>query len=192
MHLKLSKHEIIDLIKAWLAISIAFAIVLKTDTFFSTNFIYNILLAALTVGVGFLLHELAHKIVALHYKCIAEFKSFDFMLVIAILISFLGFVFAAPGAVFIQGNVDRKKNGKISLAGPLTNIILALIFLSLSIISITFIKQISDYGFRINAWLALFNMLPFLSLDGAKVFRWNKVVYTIFLIISIILLIISF
>lgn len=33
------------------------------------------------------------------------------------------------------------------------------------------------YGFLINTWLALFNMIPVGILDGAKVLKWNKNVY---------------
>jgi len=29
-------------------------------------------------------------------------------------------------------------------------------------------------GAYINTWLALFNLIPFGPLDGAKIFRWNK------------------
>ena len=44
----------------------------------------------------------------------------------------VGFVFVAPGAVYIHGNyIKNSENGKISLAGPATNIILALLFLSI-------------------------------------------------------------
>ena len=60
--MKFSKVEVRDLMKAWIAISIAFGIVLRSGTFLN-----SFLLAGITVGVGFLLHELAHKVVAQHY-----------------------------------------------------------------------------------------------------------------------------
>jgi Zn-dependent protease len=40
-------------------------------------------------------------------------------------------------------------------------------------------------GFIINSWLALFNMIPFWQFDGAKVFKWNKPVYLLIVIISL-------
>ena len=55
--------EIRDLIKAWVAISIAFAIVMRSSSL-GLNFYYGFIIASLTVGTGFLLHELGHKIVA--------------------------------------------------------------------------------------------------------------------------------
>jgi len=46
-----------------------------------------------------------------------------------LLFSLFGFIIAAPGAVFIRGMITRERNGKISLAGPMTNIVLAILFL---------------------------------------------------------------
>ncbi|MBI2662905.1 hypothetical protein HYX15_00020 [Candidatus Woesearchaeota archaeon] len=182
--MKFSRTEIIDLVKAWIAISIAFGIVLRGEF----GFIESFILSGLTVGIGFLLHELAHKIVAQRYKCWAEFRSFDQMLLLAILMSFFGFVFAAPGAVFIRGNVTTSKNGKISVAGPITNIILAIFFYLLLQFSSGYLNIISIYGLRINALLALFNMIPVWNFDGAKVFPWNKTVYFTVVIIAFILM----
>jgi Zn-dependent protease len=51
------------------------------------------------------------------------------MLLLALGMSFLGFVFAAPGAVHIKGYINKMQNGIFSLAGPLMNLILALVFL---------------------------------------------------------------
>jgi len=171
-----SEREIRDLIKAWIAISIAFAMVMRG--FANLSFFQAFIVAAVAVGAGFLLHELGHKLVAQRYGCFAEFRSFDQMLILAILMSFFGFVFAAPGAVMISGPVGKRRNGIISAAGPVVNIILALSFLLLFYMSLGgFLSIIAFYGFFINSWLALFNMVPLWNFDGAKVLRWNKKVY---------------
>ena len=99
------------------------------------------------------------------------------MLYLAVGLAFLvGFIFAAPGAVMIHGMITRKENGIISLAGPLVNYILAMIFLGLLSLfpNFSFIFQI---GFFINLWLGLFNMIPFGNFDGIKIFNWNKVIW---------------
>jgi len=174
--MKFSKVEIRDLVKAWVAISIAFGIVLR-----SGNFLDSFLLAGITVGVGFLLHELAHKVVAQHYGYWAEFRSYDKMLLLAIVFSFFGFVLAAPGAVVFKGyKYTKEKIGKIGVAGPVTNIVLALLFLLVP-------GVLGEYGFRINSWLALFNMIPVGFFDGAKVFKWNKFVYVTVTLVAFIL-----
>ncbi|MDP3765349.1 MAG: hypothetical protein Q8R04_02450 [Nanoarchaeota archaeon] len=172
-----SETELKDLIKAWLAISTAFAIALSTSIF-SFDFYSKFVIASLTVGIGFLLHEIGHKIVGQRYGCVAEFRSFDNMLLLAIAMSFFGVIFAAPGAVMISGRVNKIKNGKISAAGPIVNLVLALIFLVFIFIQLPkLFKDIAYYGFLINSWLALFNMIPFWLFDGHKILKWNKLAY---------------
>lgn len=172
-----SETEIKDLIKAWIAISLAFAILLS-ESIFSSDFYLKFIIASLTVGTGFLLHELGHKVLAQRYGCFAEFRSFDNMLLIAVAMSFFGFIFAAPGAVMISGRVNKRKNGRISAAGPVVNLILALVFLALSFLRLpNLLKSITYYGFYINSWLALFNMIPFGLFDGSKILKWSKLAY---------------
>ncbi len=173
--------ELRDLAKAWSAVSLAFAIVLIGFSF-SLKFLLGVLLAGFTVGTAFLLHELGHKVVAQRYGCFAEFRSFDQMLLLCILMSFFGFVFAAPGAVMIAGNVSRERNGRISAAGPLVNIILAMMFLAAYLVMPSLVFK---YGAIINAWLAIFNMIPFWMFDGAKVWRWNKAVFAAMVAVSV-------
>ena len=184
-----SKKEIIDLIKSWLAISLAFAILFTADIGINLQFFYALIFSAITAGFGFLLHELAHKVVAQRYGCFAEFRSFDQMLVLAIVMSFFGVVFAAPGAVFITGPVGKRRNGIISAAGPITNIILALIFLLLGL-SLPG-NPILKYGFIINSWLALFNMIPFGNFDGAKIWLGNKIIYITIVMVSLIFMLLQ-
>jgi Zn-dependent protease len=185
MRIQFSKIELQDLGKAWLFISIAFGIVLAEGVL-GVSLFRSFILAALTVGTGFLLQELGHKIVAQRYGCFAEFRADNFMLFLAVLTSFLGIVFAAPGAVMIAGHISKERNGKISIAGPLVNIVLALIFLSLSFFIIEgFLGELFMFGFMVNSWLALFNMIPLWVLDGKKVLDWNKGVYVITLAITI-------
>ena len=173
-----SETELRDLLKAWLVISVAFALLFSKNVF-AAGFYIRLAAAAVTVGTSFLLHELGHKIVAQKYGCLAEFRSFDSMLLLALVMSYaFHFVFAAPGAVMISGRVTKQRNGRISAAGPLVNLALALGFLVLSAASPSkIIGDVAAYGFSVNAWLALFNMIPFGLFDGAKIWRWNKLVY---------------
>src|SRR3990167_8731879 len=185
-----SRTEIIDIAKAWVVISAAFAIVLTRDNLFSAQLFFNFLLSGLTVGIGFLFHELSHKVIAQRYGAIAEFRAFDYMLLLALAMSFLGFVFAAPGAVMIAGgHINIRRNGLISVAGPITNLALALIFLAVKSLDLSSsINLIGQYGFFINSWLALFNMIPFWNFDGKKVFIWNKTVWISIVAIAVVFL----
>lgn len=186
--MKFSRREILDLIKAWLVISLAFAILYIPDI--NNAYVVVFVICLFTAGLGFLLHELAHKFVAQRYGFFAEFFSFDFMLAIALIGSLFGFIFAAPGAVFIHGNISKKKNGIISLAGPIMNILLAIIFFAM--LKINLFSEFSNIGFRINSYLALFNMFPIFMLDGQKVWSWNKGIFFIVIGISAILVFLQF
>lgn len=186
-----SRRELIDIIKAWIAISLAFAILLG-GSILSFNFITFYMIASLSVGLGFIAHEMSHKIIAQKYGCQAEFRAWDQMLILAVIMAFFGFVIAAPGAVMISGPVGRRRNGKISAAGAIANLIVASIFLSLLLINVGGVLLIiARYGFMINTWLALFNMIPFWMFDGRKVLQWNKAVYFTIVVISIIFLILN-
>jgi len=142
--------------------------------------------ALLIVSTAFVLHEMGHKLVAQKYGCWAEYRMYPRGLLLALIISFFGVVFAAPGAVYIAGNVDSERNGKISLAGPGVNVLISLGALPLLFLP-GFIGLIGFYLGYINIFLALFNMLPFPPLDGSKIFMWSKKVYVFALIGMIVL-----
>lgn len=179
MKIYFSKEELKDLGKAWIAITVAFALVLPR--FYDTTLVaspFFLIISGITVGFGFLFHEMGHKFVAQRYGCFAEFRSFDFMLVLAFFMALIfGIVFAAPGAVMIRGYVNNERNGKISVAGPLVNLLLAVGFLFMIPFSSGFINTLASVGFFINSFLALFNLIPFGNFDGAKVYRWSKSVW---------------
>ena len=184
---KFSKIEVRDLFKAWLIISLAFGIVLSGGVF-GWALLETIILSAITVGIAFLLHEMGHKYFAQKYGCFAEFRADNYMLFLAMITSFFGIVFAAPGAVIILGRVTKAKYGKIALAGPMMNVILALVFIVLSFAySGEFYSKVISLGLLVNLWLAVFNMLPFWILDGKKIYTWNRQVYFSVLIFIILL-----
>jgi Zn-dependent protease len=131
----------------------------------------HITMALIGVGAAFIFHEMAHKYTAQRYGCWAEYRMWDTGLIIAFFsVVVFGFVFAAPGAVYInpgyQG-ITRRQNGIISVSGAVANLALAVIFLLIGF----------RFGVIINAWLALFNMLPFPPLDGFKVRAWDTKVW---------------
>lgn len=186
-----SETELKDLAKAWILISAAFAVLLSKSVF-SGEFYLKFIIASLSVGVGFILHELGHKIVAQRYGCFAEFRSFDAMLVLALVMSFFGFIFAAPGAVMISGKVSKSKNGRISAAGPIVNIMLAAVFFAMIFAPLPkLFKDVSYYGFIINSWLGLFNMIPFWLFDGYKVLKWNKLAYSLIVAAAVALMLLQ-
>ncbi|MFA5050175.1 MAG: site-2 protease family protein [Candidatus Micrarchaeia archaeon] len=140
-----------------------------------------------TIGVGFVLHELSHKAVAVYYGASARFVMWPQGLAFMLLTSLFGFIFAAPGAVYIYAkSITNKQNGIISIAGPAINLLLSFAFIFFQTLSKSqfgfgfdhfYGLNIWLFGAYINALLAAFNLLPIGPLDGAKVFRWSKLIW---------------
>jgi Zn-dependent protease len=180
-----SRKEVRDIIVAWAALALAFTIARQGGIFgaaalLGVSIFNSYFIAFVAVGSGFVLHELMHKFTAERYGYWAEFRMWFMGIVLALITSTAGFIFAAPGATYIQGyNVSDRQNGIISLAGPVTNVVIAIIFLLVSQVGNGILGQIGGVGFTVNLFLAAFNMLPVMPLDGAKVFHWNKVIWAV-------------
>ena len=177
--IRFSGKEMQDLAVAWLALGFAFAVLFggRQAILRDPEILAIVLpLSMITAGLGFLLHELAHKVTAIRFGQIAEFRADYGMLFLAVMSALAGFLFAAPGAVYHQGRATLRENGLIALAGPLTNVALGMIFLPVLWISsgsAGLIEQAANYGVRINFLLAGFNMIPFGPLDGNTVKEWS-------------------
>jgi len=182
--LRFSGTEVRDLIRAWVLTSVAFAIFfirtgfIPADGLTWNGFVIVFFVALLTAGVGFIVHELCHKIAAHHFRVQGEFVANGTMLFVSIFFAFMGFLFAAPGAVHILGHISKRENGIISAAGPASNMVLTLVFLPLALLPVgPFLQLIGVFGVWINAILGAFNLIPFLGLDGSKILAWHKIVY---------------
>ena len=183
-----TRNEIRDLIIAFIVISIAFAI---SNVGLNVHGFISILpIVMVGAGIGCLLHEVGQKYVAMKYGYQAEFKAWPLGLVIALATAFIGWVFAAPGSTQVYSdNVSDEMNGKISIAGPMANMALAVIFIAIA--TLTLIYLISTVGFSVNSFLATFNLLPLYSLDGTKVLKWNIKYWIIIFAIAVIMLLTS-
>ncbi|QLG50811.1 metalloprotease [Natrinema halophilum] len=186
--LTFSDRELRDLAVAWVILSVAFALLFVPIQSGGSiaDFIRWVVLSLFTVGVAFLLHEIAHKVVAIEHGQIAEFRADYQMLFLAIMGALVGFLFAAPGAVYHRGRVTQRENALIALAGPVTNLLLAVLFLPLVIFPEP-LRTIGNMGVWINLFLAAFNMIPFGPLDGKSVFDWHKGIFALIFVPSVVL-----
>jgi Zn-dependent protease len=173
----MEQKEFFQIAVSWLTISVAFAILISGGFFDLFYFAEALAISLVAVGTGFIFHELSHRNVAKHFGAHAEYRFWTTGLIFAVVSAFLGFLFAAPGAVYIYGgNIDRSRNGKIAAAGPVANIIMGFLFFSLLIFlrPAGILLKILFYTSYINFFLAFFNLLPIFILDGKKVFIWDQ------------------
>ncbi|TFG57411.1 MAG: hypothetical protein E4H30_00515 [Methanomassiliicoccus sp.] len=179
--------EIVQILISVVVLTVAFTIVLlggvlgDIGSFTTLNWLFALGVSAVVSVCGFLLHELAHKFVAQRYGAWAEYRMYPTGLLMALVFSFLGFIFAAPGAVYIQGRITKKQNGLISVAGPATNVVFGSVFILLWLAFPDMDPW--SYAFRLigllSLFLAVFNLLPFGPLDGKKVLDWNPVAWIV-------------
>jgi Zn-dependent protease len=191
---RFSTTELRDLGIAWITLGVAFTVLLARPQLEAAlrgavtelgAVGETFLLSMVTVGVGFLLHELAHKVVAIRFGQVAEFRADFTMLGLALLGIIIGILFTAPGAVVHRGRISNREHGLIAVAGPVTNIALALLFVVPALVLTGFPGRVARFGLLINALLAGFNMIPFGPLDGRTVLDWHRGVYAVVAVPSI-------
>lgn len=196
---RFSGTELRDILISVVVLSLAFTIMYR-DNDFVTGFLWRYGDGAVYAGlfgmslalvtVSFLFHELGHKFMAQKAGLWSEYRMYPMGLVLALLMSMIGFLFAAPGAVCIAGNMSKETNGKVSIAGPMVNIALAAITL---VCCMTFNGSwvvVPCYLLAsLNAFLAVFNLIPVHPLDGSKVMAWNRGKWALAMAIAVVELI---
>ena len=183
IRIKSSKTEILHLFIATLLVT-AVGLSLNSYRHISWQFLAIFISA-------FLIHEFAHKFLAQYYGSWAEFRAQMYGLIVTAIsaVPFMPFKFIAPGAVMV-GLSDRNRFGRVALIGPLTNLVMGFAFL----IS-TYLYPYHSYlysGASFNAWIAMFNLLPFGTLDGQKIFEWNKIAWGSTMAVTMILFVVAY
>ncbi|MBT8171747.1 hypothetical protein KJN74_02605 [Candidatus Bathyarchaeota archaeon] len=183
-----SKTEIKHLlIGTLLVLGVGLTYFLTIDT---ASVLTPLILVGMTVAftLSFLLHEIAHKFTAQYFNMWAEFRLTLQGALITLVSVFIPFKIISPGAVMIRGSGTREIVGKTALAGPITNIILSITCIFLAQLTL----ELFWFVAFINAFLALFNLIPFGVFDGLKIFKWNKTLWIIAFSIATILIYFSY
>lgn len=157
--------------------------------FYNARALDVFIILGLILSASFILHELAHKVAAQIQGLWAEFRIMLFgalLTLLSILAPF--FKIISPGAVVIAGYATMEKVGKTALAGPLTNIVIAAFLIPLVKVHLpAYLYLAVVYGAWINSFVAFFNLIPFSVMDGLKILLWDKKVWAVTFVISIVL-----
>jgi Zn-dependent protease len=157
---------------------------------FSVNYVPLVVFGGI-FAASFLAHELAHKIVAQRHGLWAEFRLNLMGMVLTLISIAVPYPkIISPGAVIVAGSTDHRTIGKISLAGPITNILLAGLFM-LGAVFLPSHGVFLTFLVIFNSWIAVFNLIPFGVFDGFKIFNWSKKVWALAFAASAVLLAVS-
>ena len=198
-HISTSPKELKHIgVAAALVIGIGFSIGLYGNYFggFLFNWTWAMMGAfAVVMVTSFLTHEIAHKIVAQKNGLWAEFRLTTWGAVLTFASVFLPIRMIGPGAMMIGGTLQKQDDiVKISIAGPITNLVYSSIFLGLAFT----LPVPLNWGLMllfaayINAFMAVFNLIPFGILDGHKIFSQNKKLWAAAFVPAVILTIITY
>lgn len=154
--------------------------------YYTNTFLDLLVLGILTIPL-WLFHELAHKFVAQGNGLISDFRLDPNMAIFSLFSIFLPIKIIAPGVILSSGEYRLDTAGRISMAGPLTNILIGGIFLVFSsFMPFDWAVVVFLLASRFSFDMALFNMLPFYVLDGAKVLKWNQSIFILIFSLSVV------
>jgi Zn-dependent protease len=195
-HVYFSSKEITHIsIAALLVIGIGFSIGLYSNYFggFSFYWTYAMMtIFAVVMVASFLVHEIAHKIMAQRRGLWAEFRLTTWGAILTFASVFLPFRMIAPGAMMIAGSPDADGIVKISVAGPITNLMFSISFFGAALFLPGDYGALMMFASYINAFMAVFNLIPIGILDGYKIFSFNKPLWALVFIPSAVLAVFTF
>ncbi|RAP51095.1 MAG: hypothetical protein BZ136_00180 [Methanosphaera sp. rholeuAM74] len=202
MMVKFRKQELKDIIISIAFISILFSVHMYYNFKFTLNdFIVVIPIALIVFALSLFAKIYTHKLTALKFKYTVTYNKWGYGLIFSLLTFIFSVMILTPGYMDYGAYArmaDDKEKGIISLSGNITNIILSIIFLLLVLIlkefSIIFSNDaygvlllVSIMAFKINSFIAFFNLIPFYMLDGINVINWNRKVWIVSILISALL-----
>jgi len=167
------RHLLLATVLVWL-VEISFVLIQFQFPVFESAIILSLMFIPV-----YILHEIAHKFVAQYYGHEAHFNIVQEGAMLTAISIFLPVKLLAPGAVVIEGYINREKKAKISLAGPLANLATAGLLLTLAGLfhGVSYYSLILGILAKFSIDLAFFNMIPFVPFDGYSVYNWNKDLY---------------
>ncbi len=180
--------------------SIVIALVFGSSELMSGSFT-KFLIVSLIAIIAVIPHELAHRWSARRLGCYSRYvlSPMGLLLTLITAIPFIPIKVIMPGFTLVispyhDPDTNKRIDGIVSIAGPITN----LVFASISLFTLAlllrqgFINILLFYflynNALINSWVALFNLLPAPPLDGSKIIRWKPLLWITSFALSIMML----
>ena len=170
-----SFQELFDVILMTLAVGYIFMDFFKVPRVLGFQW-RALLLGALVTAPAVILHELAHKFVAIGFGAQATFHAAYIFLALGIFLKLVKspIIFFVPGFVTIPVALPLMPLALVSFAGPGVN---GLLYIISVYVMAKYSKKMSRrtnivwlFTRRINGFLFILNMLPFPGFDGFKVY----------------------
>ncbi|MBU2560718.1 MAG: hypothetical protein KKD17_00310 [Nanoarchaeota archaeon] len=148
----------------------------------------NLIITLILVAIAMAVRELAHRTIAIWLGYKSQYKLWLLGLVIGLVVAFVsnGYLFfIAPGTMIITHlavhrlgkahyELSYKHLGWIAMAGPIANMLLAVVFKTLSVATAI---PVFEKAMIINIWIALFDMVPIPPFNGSRTFFGSRYVY---------------
>ena len=138
--------------------------------------VITIIIFVCVAGIGTILHDLAHKVVARRCGCTTEYQFWGLGAVTMFLTAWIfGSIFAKPSRTVIQSKTAQttEESARIMIAGPLVSLTIAI--LSLFLIPFGELFQLAgSMGFSLNMLACVYALIPVIPMDGKKIYDWNK------------------
>jgi Zn-dependent protease len=174
--------ELIDLVIMTIAIGYIFSTFIKREPmqgydpikyYQRNNLIEDIKYGAMIAAPAIILHELAHKFVAMGFGAVAILRAPIGWYIAVVIMRMLNF----PLIFFVGGEVLHTplpplESALVSISGPLINFLLylaAIAIIKYNLVNRKYFKIIQISG-KLNMFLAIFNMIPLPGFDGFNFF----------------------
>jgi Zn-dependent protease len=191
-HFTFSLTELQNLAILCLVMAFLFGFDDGNPTFVLSKWLSNYFAILILVIIIVFLHESAHKLWALGSSYRSEYKLWPYGIAIALMLAFVTkgkFYFLALGGVWVTDMAVHRIGGFryglstflstwIAFAGPMANILLALIFKPIYIATGS---EFIGMFVKINLFYAIFSMIPIPPLDGSTGFYGGRSTFMLLL-----------
>ncbi len=174
--LGLSAAEVIIIEAAVIMVALAFILADRVELTLT-----NILIYLVVGAISVVLHDFAHRYFATKHGHDADTQFWGLGTFIMFVTAWLyGNAFAQSyrNLVKRKGEDNTREMGIEMVAGPVTSIILMILFLALTSLGGLYAVA-GGVGFTINLITAVYSLMPIRTMDGGPIWRWNRFVYLV-------------